>query len=126
MTPHEIEVAQALDRVSSSTGSFFVESMMRRIRDRPDSDLSERQRQYLRVLAWRYRKQMPRRLVPSAKPEPLPPRVAQYRKRQSRVTGRTITNPAASPPVVAGPSRAVSTADDSGQQDLFSTAPTRA
>lgn len=56
-------------------------SHKRFVRDtRPDMDLSDRQKHYIDILAWRFRRQMPQSLVPSVKPDDLPPKPKSPKK----------------------------------------------
>lgn len=62
---------EALKRCTFVPGS----NPKRFCRDTPlDNTLTERQCAYIDILAWRFRRQMPAALVPSAKPADLPPK----------------------------------------------------
>lgn len=85
MTRHEREVARALGRCSFLPGSWekrFAQDMA----DRADAAAAERtaisgrQALCLERLAWKFRNQMPRHLVPDAEPPELPPRGKQPTK----------------------------------------------
>ena len=72
MSPRELAIAEAFQRVTflpASTEKRFANSMMERASRSPDTDLSPKQSQYLEIMAWRFRRQIPAHLVPSAKPE---------------------------------------------------------
>jgi hypothetical protein len=72
MTPFEIELAKALGRVSGWVGARFCEDMARAAVSKPEDELTLRQRHYMEIMAWRYRRQLPDDLVPHAKPLPMP------------------------------------------------------
>jgi len=72
MTPFEIDLAKALGRVSGWIGARFCEDMARAAITKPEEELSLRQRHYMEIMAWRYRRQLPDDLVPHSKPLPMP------------------------------------------------------
>lgn len=72
MTPFEIELAAALGRVSGWTGARFLDSISNIAKHSPDQELSLRQRHYMEIMAWRYRRQLAERFIPVAKPLPMP------------------------------------------------------
>ncbi len=68
MTPHQVRVATALARCKFLPGSAdkrFAHDMASRAQLKDPPALSERQGQYLKDLAYKYRRQMPADLVPS-------------------------------------------------------------
>jgi hypothetical protein len=73
VTPHELDLAAALGRCAGWTGARFTNDMAALVHTSPDRDLTDRQRYYMEILAWRYRRQLPAHLVPDTKPPPLPP-----------------------------------------------------
>lgn len=95
MTTHrDVEVLQALARCTFLPGSAHK----RFVRDVAASDptkLTWRQWAYVRRLAWRYRRQMPARLVPRDPPPDPPPRPPK--KPRPHRGGPAM--PVASPPV---------------------------
>lgn len=75
MTEFEIELATELAQCSMLTGSSmkrFCRDMAFKAKNDPGAEISLRQRHYLEVLAWRFRRQLARRLVPDNKPLDLP------------------------------------------------------
>ncbi len=72
MTPHEIELARALGDCCGWVGSRFMLKMSMTANQQPNTELTLRQRYYMEILAWRYRRQLPASMVPHAKPLPLP------------------------------------------------------
>jgi hypothetical protein len=72
MTPHEIELAKALNRCSGWVGARFISDAAATANLLPQHEISLRQRHYLEILAWRYRRQLPSHLVPEVKPPALP------------------------------------------------------
>lgn len=72
MTPHEIELATALGRCGGWVGLRFMYDISRAAKNAPDDELTLRQRHYMEILAWRYRRQLPTHLVPDAQPLPMP------------------------------------------------------
>lgn len=56
-----------------------------------DAELSERQRGYIDILAWKFRRQLPTNLVPETKPEDLPPKLSKKKgspqKHQTQTQG---------------------------------------
>lgn len=78
MTPYEIELAQALwscTFLPASRDKRFCRNMADIAKHSPDTELSLRQRHYMEIMAWRYRRQLPSAYVPSAKPLDLPAKV---------------------------------------------------
>lgn len=77
MTEHEIELGTALGLCSflpASAEKRFARNMAFLAKATPERELTERQRYYLEIMAWRYRRQLPRHLVPAQKPLDLPPK----------------------------------------------------
>ena len=77
MTSGEIELAKALGNCSYPPGTSqkrFALDILFLAENNPDKELSDRQRSYMQLMAWRYRRQMPSRLVPERKPADLPPK----------------------------------------------------
>lgn len=72
MTPFEIELAGALGRVSGWVGARFLDSISHIAKNTPGAELSLRQRHYMEIMAWRYRRQLADHLVPHQKPLPMP------------------------------------------------------
>ena len=67
MTEHEIKLATALARCSFCPGhphKRFAKDMARLAVNSPGKVLSEKQRDYMNALVWKYRRQMPKSLVP--------------------------------------------------------------
>ena len=88
MTSHEIELAKALNRCSGWVGARFIQDAAATADLLPQHEISLRQRHYLEILAWRYRRQLPAHLVPEAKPPGLPkvrkePRAVKQKQRTS-------------------------------------------
>jgi hypothetical protein len=78
MTEHEITLARALASCGMLPGSSikrFVRSMAHQADHEPLKDISLRQRHYMELAAWRFRRQLPPHLVPHCKPLNLPPAV---------------------------------------------------
>lgn len=72
MTPHEIEIATALGQCSMLPGTSqkrFCRDMAYLAQHSPERPLSDAQARYLLIMAHRYRRQIPARLVPAEKPE---------------------------------------------------------
>lgn len=74
MTAHEIELATALGHTAGWTGARFCNDVARAAAINPDAELTLRQRHYMEIMAWRYRRQLPGHLVPESKPLNLPAR----------------------------------------------------
>jgi hypothetical protein len=75
MTEYEKELALALWSCSFLPGSNhkrFCRNMADLARLSPEKELSLRQRHYMELMAWRYRRQLSKRFVPHAKPLDLP------------------------------------------------------
>ena len=72
MTPHEIELALALRHnvgmLPGSSQKRFARDIAHIAATEPASDITLRQRHYMELLAWKYRRQLPHHLVPHAKP----------------------------------------------------------
>lgn len=79
MTPHEIELALALKGLGW-VGSRFTGSIAYMAVADPQRELSLRQRYYMEIMAWRYRRQLPRHLQPDEKPLNMPRRAATPKK----------------------------------------------
>lgn len=77
MTPYEIELAHALHACTYPPGSppkRFAREMAFLATHSPEREITLRQRHYMEINAWRYRRQMPAHLVPESKPLDLPPK----------------------------------------------------
>jgi hypothetical protein len=75
MTPYEIRLANALANCSFLPGSShkrFCRNMAETAKNRPEHELSLRQRHYMELMAWRYRRQLAGEFVPPSKPFDLP------------------------------------------------------
>jgi hypothetical protein len=75
MTPFEIRLATALANCSFLPGSSqkrFCRNMGDIAKLSPGKELSLRQRHYMELMAWRYRRQLPDDCVPLSKPLNLP------------------------------------------------------
>jgi hypothetical protein len=75
VTEYEIELAKALAGVSHYPGTSkkrFCKDMAALAERMPERELSERQRYYLELLAWHYRRQLPAIFRPVRQPPPLP------------------------------------------------------
>lgn len=86
MTPHQRALCRALGGVTFCPGigsKRFAREMAALAEAEPGRELTGRQAQYLEVLAWRYRRQMPAKLVPRSKPADLPPK--QRKRQQAQV-----------------------------------------
>jgi hypothetical protein len=87
MTPHELDIIAALQRVTFPVGcpDKRFASDMGRIAS-PEREITIYQSNYLERLAWKYRRQMPAELVPSQKPvkleKPPKPKTERRPKRQ--------------------------------------------
>lgn len=84
MTPYEIELANALWSCTFRPGSSekrFCRNMADLARVSPDRELSLRQRHYMEIMAWRYRRQMPAEYVPDKKPLDLPAKIRVKKER---------------------------------------------
>lgn len=86
MTPFEIELAHALDRVSGWVGARFLDSIGRIAKTTPEQELTLRQRHYMEIMAWRYRRQLADHLVPHSKPLPMPRGVPMPKEQKPRAT----------------------------------------
>lgn len=77
MTPDEIALATALGACSFLPGTAakrFCRQMAETARLSPGHEISDRQRHYMQMMAWRYRRQLPAHFVPAEKPADLPPK----------------------------------------------------
>jgi hypothetical protein len=75
MTQFEIELATALANCSFLLGSSqkrFCRNMGDLAKYSPEKELSLRQRHYMEIMAWRYRRQLSERFIPHSKPLNLP------------------------------------------------------
>lgn len=84
MTEHEVALARALGNCTYVPGSShkrFARNMAFLVEADPARELTDQQRSYMEIMAWRYRRQMPRSLVPHQKPIDLPPK-----RKASKVT----------------------------------------
>jgi hypothetical protein len=87
MTPYEVELALELAQCSMLPGSSqkrFARDLAFRAKTQPEAPITLRQRHYLEILAWRYRKQLPERYRPDRKPFNLPRPVKETKKRDRR------------------------------------------
>src|ERR1700722_2750252 len=75
MTPHEIELASALGNCSGWVGSRFMRDLARDAKTDPTKELTLRQRHYMEIMAWRYRRQLVPHLIPESKPLSMPKRM---------------------------------------------------
>jgi hypothetical protein len=92
MTPHEIELATALDGCSlppATLAKRFIRDQAFLARHSPEREITLRQRHYLELLAWRFRRQLPDDLVPEAKPLNLP-KARKPPKRPRRTRGMVV------------------------------------
>ena len=88
MTPFEIKLATALGNCSFLPGSSqkrFCRNMADIARLSPEKELSLRQRHYMEIMAWRYRRQLPRNCVPLSKPLDLPRPVKETKAKHVKV-----------------------------------------
>jgi hypothetical protein len=93
MTPFEIRLATALANCSFLPGSSqkrFCRNMGDIARLSPDKELSLRQRHYMELMAWRYRRQLPEDCVPHAKPLDLPAVVKPPKGPKSHRLGKQV------------------------------------
>ncbi len=100
MTADEIELVKALGACSYPPGTSqkrFARDILFLAEHSPDRELSDRQRHYMQLMAWRYRRQMPSRLVPESKPADLPPRPKKERKLRIKPQEDTVTGQAVLP-----------------------------
>lgn len=87
MTPYEIELADALGScqfLPASRDKRFCRNMADLARVSPDQELTLRQRHYMEIMAWRYRRQMPTEYVPDKKPLDLPAKVSVKKPRAAK------------------------------------------
>jgi hypothetical protein len=85
MTEHEITLAKALGRCSFMPGTNqkrFARDLAFVAENDPSREITERQRYYMELMAWRYRRQIPSSLVPDRKPPDLPPKRRQPKARK--------------------------------------------
>jgi hypothetical protein len=71
MTPVDISRICALAACTFPPGSYdkrFVRDLHSRMASKDAVTLTEKQAAYVRILAWRYRRQMPAALVPATRP----------------------------------------------------------
>jgi hypothetical protein len=76
MTEREVALAIALGHCTyppATPQKRFAREMSFVAKNDPSRVLSDRQSHYLEIMAWRYRRQMPRNLIPPSEPAPLPP-----------------------------------------------------
>ena len=76
MTDHEIELARAIADCAGVTAHArrFVRDVCAQYEIDRQREITLRQRHYLEILAWRYRRQLAAHLTPDAKPRNLPKR----------------------------------------------------
>jgi hypothetical protein len=75
MTEFEMRLAKSLANCSFLPGSShkrFCRNMADIARLSPEKELSLRQRHYMELMAWRYRRQLPADVIPHNKPLDLP------------------------------------------------------
>lgn len=87
MTPYEVELATALGECSMLPGSAqkrFARDLAFRAKHQPEKPITLRQRHYMEILAWRYRRQLPAKYRPDRKPFNLPRPVRETKKRDRR------------------------------------------
>ena len=84
MTPEQINSAIILFNntvfLPGSKDKHFARNMHHLATHSPEKVLSERQAHYLKQLLFKYRRQLPASVVPSQKPENLPPRQLNEQK----------------------------------------------
>ena len=98
MSPYEIKLATALAGCSFLPGSShkrFCRNMADIARLSPDKELSLRQRHYMELMAWRYRRQLRDEFVPPNKPLDLPrpvrsPKAKKTKKEVNSVDHRDL------------------------------------
>lgn len=76
MTERELDIIKALQFVTFTPGSApkrFARDMDGRAHRDPAAALSPKQSQYLECLAWRFRRQIPEKLIPTTKPQDVSP-----------------------------------------------------
>ena len=95
MTPHEIELAQALAACTYLPGTPQKRFARDLAAGDPNRELTERQRHYMEILAWRMRRQMPKHLVPEREPLDLPPKRREPKKRKAKNTTGDMLDPLA-------------------------------
>ena len=87
MTEHEIALAKALAGCTYPPGishKRFARNIAFVAQYSPEKEISLRQRHYMELMAWRYRRQMPHPLVPPSKPLDLPPLIKEKKAKQSK------------------------------------------
>jgi hypothetical protein len=75
VTEYERDLCIALGGCSLPLGTRmkrFVLDMAGAARNRPEIEVTARQRYYLELMAWRLRRQLPKRFIPDQAPPPLP------------------------------------------------------
>jgi hypothetical protein len=113
LTPHEIALIGALASCSMLPGTShkrFVRDLAFVAGHSPEKEISLRQRHYLELLAWKYRRQISRSLVPDSKPLNLP-----AKRNRARIGGKIGVEASKAPGIVD-----VVGARESQQKDLFS------
>ena len=102
MTEYEIRLAKALANCSFLPGSSqkrFCRNMGDIARLSPEKELSLRQRHYMELMAWRYRRQLKSEFVPHSKPLDLPRAVKEPKVRMvKRIVCTDPVDPSAPPP----------------------------
>ena len=95
VTPHEIELALALRHnvgyLPGSSQKRFARDIAHIAATDPTREITLRQRHYMELMAWRYRRQLPSHLIPHAKPLNLPP--ARKEPKQSRRKANQVELP---------------------------------
>jgi hypothetical protein len=96
VTEHEIALAKALGCCSfppATSQKRFARNMAFLAEHDPRREISQRQRHYLELMAWRYRRQLPRDLVPLNKPLDLPAKRREEKPRKPEATGKPKAAP---------------------------------
>lgn len=81
MTEHEIALATHLGGCSFLPGTSmkrFCKDLAWLAANNPTQEITLRQRHYMELMAWRFRRQLPRHLVPHSKPLDLPAKVRSF------------------------------------------------
>lgn len=89
MTEYEIRLATTLGNCSFLPGSSqkrFCRNMAETARLSPEHEISLRQRHYMEIMAWRYRRQLPSDLIPASKPLDLPRKIKVKKPKPEKPT----------------------------------------
>jgi hypothetical protein len=117
LTPHEIALIGALASCSMLPGTShkrFVRDLAFVAGHSPEKEISLRQRHYLELLAWKYRRQLSRSLAPDSKPLNLP---AKRKEARARIGGKIGVEASKTPGIVDVVGARES---ETQQKDLFS------